>query len=271
MMAMAAATTTAAKPNRSAPEVVTLVRTSALPTRSGQGWSQHARRAARLAFASAVALTACAPKATSTPLGMGPLALAERQTDAAEAHAAQKKAARKPTAHSAKPSPTPAPKVSLDPDEDDANDDDSEPTAQHGKAGSGTGEAKGFNGVYAGKDIAIFRITGVPERQELDEHARLRIESESGNTLRITLINSENGSDLCQLSAEVQGNSAQLESDQPCFTSEEEGAIQAQLTSGKVVLSGDRLRMDAEGTLSVTLGDEELEGDLSYSFKGDRQ
>jgi hypothetical protein len=243
-----------------------------VPTRSGQKSPQNVRVAAFVALASALALTACAPKASSTPLGVGPLALSERETDAAEARAAQKKAARKPTARQvSKPKPTPAPTVSLDPDEDDTSDDDSEPTAQHGKGGSGTGEAKGFNGVYAGKDIAIFRISGVPERQELDEHAKLRIETESANALRITLINSENGSDLCQLSAEVQGNSAQLASDQPCFTSEEEGAIHAQLTSGKVVLSGDRLRMDAEGTLSVTLGDEELDGDLSYSFKGDRQ
>jgi len=54
-------------------------------------------------------------------------------------------------------------------------------------------------------------------------------------------------------------------------TSEGEGAIHAELTSGKVVLSGDKLSMDAEGTLSVALAEEELDGDLSYSFKGKRQ
>jgi hypothetical protein len=253
MTAMAAATTTAAKPNRSSPEFVS-------------------PRRAWIALGCVLALSSCAPKPSSTPLGVGPLALSEQEADVAAARAAQKKAARKPTAHPAsKPTAAAAPVASLDADEDDAGDDDTPAADKTGKSGSAASDAKGFNGLYSGKDLAIFRITGVPERQELDEHARLRIESTSATALRITLINSENGSDLCQLNAEVQGNSAQLESDQPCFTSEEEGAIQAQLTSGKVVLSGDRLRMDAEGTLSVTLGDEELEGDLSYSFKGDRQ
>jgi len=37
------------------------------------------------------------------------------------------------------------------------------------------------------------------------------------------------------------------------------------------MLSGDRLSMEAEGTLSVALAEEELDGSLSYSFKGKRQ
>ncbi|HVZ30950.1 MAG TPA: hypothetical protein VG963_00905, partial [Polyangiaceae bacterium] len=122
-----------------------------------------------------------------------------------------------------------------------------------------------------GKDVAVFRIEGFPDRQELDDHARIRVESEGTSSLRVVLVNSDNGSDLCVLEAEVEGSSATLQGEQPCFTSDDEGAIQAQVTSGTLVLNGDRLRLDAEGALQVTLADQELEGDLTYSFKGDRQ
>jgi len=212
----------------------------------------------------------CAPKASSTPLGLGPLALAEQQSLAAEpkpAHprrrSAVAQAAPAPSSgHSARSdaSDTPASSEPEEPDEP-ANAD-----AKHAAAG-----APDFAGLFAGKDVAIFRISGMPERQELDDKARIRIESESPTQLRIVLINSENGSDLCQLSAEIQGNSAQLAGGQPCFTAEGEGAINAELTSGTVMLSGDRLSMEAEGTLSVALAEEELDGSLSYSFKGKRQ
>ena len=212
----------------------------------------------------------CAPKASSTPLGLGPLALAEQQSLAAEPKPAHPRR-RSAVAHAA-PAPssghgahaeasdTPASSERKESDEPASAD------AKHAAA-----EAPTFAGLFAGKDAAIFRISGMPERQELDDKARIRIESESPTQLRIVLINSENGSDLCELSAKVQGNSAQLDGGQPCFTAEGEGAINAELTSGTVVLSGDRLSMEAEGTLSVALADEELDGSLSYSFKGKRQ
>lgn len=210
----------------------------------------------------------CAPKASTTPLGLGPLALAERSAVAAE---------KKPSTARAKPArAAEAPVVAAAPDESNDNGDDaresdtaSDPASPDHKA---TGKATPlFAGLFAGKDVAIFRISGMPERQELDDKARIRIESDSPTQLRIALINSENGSDLCELSAEIQGNSATLDSGQPCFTSEGDGAIHAELTSGTITLNGDRLSMNAEGTLSVALAEEELDGDLSYSFKGKRQ
>jgi hypothetical protein len=117
----------------------------------------------------------------------------------------------------------------------------------------------------------MFRLSGFPDREQKDDKAQIRIESDSESSVRITLINSENGSDLCELVARVEGNTALLESAQPCFTSEGEGAIQAELTSGRVVLDGDRLTMDAKGNLSVMLGDQEIPGELEYSFEGQRQ
>jgi hypothetical protein len=228
---------------------------------------------ASLLLALAVAAGAgsgCAPKTSNTPLGSGPLALTEQQALAAEpkpAHPRRRSAA----AHTA-PAPSSAGVARAEPSDAPASSDAEEPdepaSADAKHAGAG---APDFAGLFAGKDVAIFRISGLPERQELDDKARIRIQSESPTQLRVVLINSENGSDLCELTAQIQGNSAQLDGGQPCFTAEGEGAINAELTSGTVVLNGDRLSMEAEGTLSVALAEEELDGSLSYSFKGRRQ
>jgi hypothetical protein len=215
------------------------------------------------------AVVGCTPKASSTPLGLGPLAVAER------AAATQKKPAAPARRSAVAPAPN-SPSTEAAPAGETAlaegatpKDESSESSAAEPK--SGAKAAPAFAGLFAGKDVAIYRIAGMAERQELDDKAQIRIESDSPTQLRIVLINSENGSDLCDLSAEVQGNSAVLDGGQPCFGSEGEGAIHAELTSGTVVLSGDRLSMNAEGTLSVALAEEELDGDLSYSFKGKRQ
>jgi hypothetical protein len=215
-------------------------------------------------------LAGCGPKPSTTPLGLGPLALAE------QASAAQRKpaATHPPAAHAASAPAVPAAreaKAADDGEEDSSAEHDASSEKSSAESTSKGKAAPAFAGLFAGKDVAIFRISGMPERQELDDKARIRIESESATQLRVVLINSENGSDLCELSAEIQGNAAAIDGGQPCFSSEGEGAIHAELTSGTVVLNGDRLSMNAEGTLSVALADEELDGDLSYSFKGKRQ
>jgi hypothetical protein len=212
----------------------------------------------------------CAPRASSTPLGLGPLALAEQSAASLEQSAAKPKQARR-----AGPKSEPAPEAAqaeAKPDaeaEAQASLEDVSEVSEADTAGSK--EPPAFAGLFAGKDVAIFRISGEPERQEVDEKAKIRIESESPTQLRVVLINSTDGSDLCELSAEVKGNSAQLDGGQPCFTAEGEGAISAEMTSGTLTLAGDRLSMTAEGTLSGTLGDREFNGSLSYSFKGTRQ
>jgi hypothetical protein len=209
----------------------------------------------------------CAPKASTTPLGLGPLALAERSALIAERKpaAATHKAAQRaePTAQATTPSESK--------DDADATESDKTPDSSESEHKASSKAAPAFVGMFAGKDVATYRISGIPERQELDDKARIRIESESPSQLSITLINSADGSDMCELSAEIQGNSALLDGGQPCFSSEGEGAIHAELTSGTLTLNGDRLSMDAEGKLSVAMAEEELDGALSYSFKGKRQ
>lgn len=220
--------------------------------------------ASLLRYGVALLWLGCGPSPSTVPLGLGPLALAERTRDAEAAAAAQKK---KPKASAARPRVAQAPppgKPAAESDSDDA-DGDEEPSA----AGGASGVA--FEGLFAGDDVAIFRLTGFPEREERDDKAKIRIEKASGDNVGIVLINSADGSDLCELVARVEGNAALIESAQPCFSDGSEGSLEAELTSGRAVLDGDRLKMNAEGTLSVSLPDQDLDGQLTYSFEGKRQ
>jgi hypothetical protein len=220
---------------------------------------------------SLAAMSSCAPPASTVPLGSGPLALAERDAEArAEAKHAHPPARTRPEPAAPEPmAKADASKAALGgaDDADDADDDDG---AKPG-AREQTARQPAFEGLYAGDDIAVFRITGLPEREQRDDKAKIRIEPGSADNINITLINSEDGSDLCQLVARIDGHAALIETAQPCFSDGGEGSLEAELTSGRVVLEGDRLRMDAQGTLSVALPDQELDGELSYTFKGERQ
>jgi hypothetical protein len=225
----------------------------------------HAALAA-LAFV----ILGCAPTASTVPLGRGPLAIAEQD---AEARAVAK---RVQAARTERKRPEPA--ASSEPvakadsakaDIDDADEDDGD-EAKSGSAKPGSKEPA-FEGLYAGDDIAVFRISGFPEREQRDDKAKIRIEAASGGKLEITLINSEDGTDLCQLVARIEGHAALIEGAQPCFGDGSEGSLEAELTSGRAVIEGDRLRMDAQGTLSVALPDQELDGEVTYTFKGERQ
>jgi hypothetical protein len=224
-----------------------------------------------LALALLVPGAGCAPKASPVPLGLGPLALAERDS---EAQADLKRRREKParTARSAVA------------DRASAADTDGpvEPSAVLKKPEADEGDEAGavvepgasvaFEGMYAGADIAVYRLTGYPEREEKDDKAKIRIEKPAGGNVSITLINTADGSDLCELTARVDGNAALIESAQPCFSDGSEGSLEAELTSGRAVIEGDHLKMDAEGTLSgVSPPDQEVHGQLTYSFKGERQ
>jgi hypothetical protein len=216
---------------------------------------------------------ACAPPPSNVPLGLGPLAIAE--ADAQDA-AARARASSRPERASPPPSSVKATSEKKAPSDEEttaspvtaeADDDVREPA----ETGTPSSEAPAFDGLFAGEDVAIFRLSGFPDREQKDPKAQIRLKKDSESQVRITLINSENGSDLCELVARVEGNAALLESPQPCFTSEEEGAIQAELTSGRAVVEGDRLTMEAKGTLFVELADQEIPGALEYSFEGRRQ
>jgi hypothetical protein len=220
----------------------------------------------------------CAPQPTSVPLGVGPLAVQER--DAELAATTRRTSANRSTAAAAAKlaSAASAAKTSAAAAAKEAKKIEENATTPDADGADGTAEkdSKGadtpaFPGLYAGQDVAIFRLTGFPERTQRDDKAKIRIKTSAPGVLSITLINSENGTDLCELAAKIEGKAALLEPGQPCFQSEGEGAIQAEITSGRAVLEGDRLSLNAAGTLAVDLGDQDIGGELSYSFKGERQ
>jgi hypothetical protein len=210
----------------------------------------------------------CAPPPSTVPLGLGPLAVAEQQSELQAVETRRKKPERAPTprAKVAEAPPPPAAKAEGDGAEKSDGDDGDEK-----KTSAGPAAGPRFEGMYAGADIAVYRLTGEPEREQRDDKAKIRIEKLSVSSVNIVLINGADGSDLCDLVARVEGNAAVIESGQPCFSDGSEGSLEVELTSGRAVLEGDRLKMDAEGTVSLALPDQELEGDLTYSFKGERQ
>lgn len=220
---------------------------------------------------------ACSPAASTVPLGLGPLAIAERDA-AAEAQTSQleKKRSTSRRAQVATPAKESLAKADApasdakDGDADDAKSTDKDPGKEAaGKDAAGKTPPVRFAGMYSGEDIAVYRLTGYPDQEQRDDKAKIRIAETGQGSVSITLINSADGTDLCELVARVEGNAALIETAQPCFTSADEGSLQAELTSGRAVLDGDQLRMDAEGTLS--LPEQELDGDLTYSFEGERQ
>jgi hypothetical protein len=225
-----------------------------------------------IALSSLVLAEGCAPRASSVPLGLGPLAIAERDAELAAADAERR---REKPARARTPAPGPEPVAKADGAETPAQAEPGkapEPELGEGGEKSSTGvTGPSFEGLYAGDDIAVYRLTGYPDREERDDKAKIRIEKATAGNVSITLINSADGSDLCELVARVEGNAALIESAQPCFGDGGEGSYEAELTSGRAVLEGDRLKMDAEGTLSVALPDQQIDGELSYSFKGERQ
>jgi len=210
---------------------------------------------------------------------MGPLALAERAADdAAEKSDNKAVVASETKAAEAAPHGKQAGK-----DEDDAEPKSSRRShgnsdadaAPHRGRGAASKSSTGFEGVFAGDDVAVYKLPGLPDRKLLDDKARIRVEKNAESAVRLTIVNSDDGSDMCQLSAHVDGNTAVLDPAQPCFASEGEdedsGGMQGELTSGRAVLEGDDLKFEAQGTLAVSFPDQELEGELTYAFKGRRQ
>jgi hypothetical protein len=238
------------------------------PWLSMRPWPSAATWLGAGALCLGLASLACAPRASSVPLGLGPLALAERDAQA-EAEANRRKTKPKPTRRPAAAAAAPKePLMTADAPKADASvETAASDKASSAEAGRATASAR-FEGMYAGDDVAVYRLTGSPELEQHDDKAKIRIEKASEGNVSITLINSADGSDLCELVARVEGNAALIESAQPCFSGGE-GSPEVELTSGRAVLEGDRLRMNAEGTLSMP--DQELDGEMTYTFDGERQ
>jgi hypothetical protein len=219
-----------------------------------------------------VAPAGCAPAVSQVPLGLGPQALAESATPTA-ARAASKSHAPPAAAQAQAES---EPDDAGDGDKDDASDAD-ETTADSAKAGAevkaptDAAKAATFKGMYAGTDIATFRLDGLPDRRQEDDRAKIRVEADGDDSISIVIINSDTGEDLCELSASISGKVATVTGSEPCFTNPDDDSISATITGGRATLKDDELKVTAEGTMSVNVSEQSLSGTLSYTFKGRRQ
>jgi hypothetical protein len=224
-----------------------------------------------LAFALLVA-SSCAPAVSRVPLGLGPQALAE--APATSEHAASKPHV-PPARHGTPVEVAEASEPSEDEtssDEHEAGDTKANATAEaSGAASSSAAKAATFRGMYAGTDIATFRFDGRPDQRQEDDKAKIRVEADGDDAISIVIINSDTGEDLCELSASISGKTATVTGSEPCFTNPDDDSVSAMITEGRATLKDDELKITAEGTMSVTLPDQELSGTLSYTFKGKRQ
>lgn len=218
----------------------------------------------------------CAPQPSALPLGVGPLALAERDAVAQATARAEARAASRaePSAREARAGAGSAPRAeepkeskAPPPSAGEAKDDSPE------RETPGAAPASSFAGLYAGNDVALYRVPGLPDREELDDQAKIRVEDAAPGAVLLALVNSADGSDLCSLSARLEGSTAVLDPGQPCFESEGEGdtGVHGELTSGRAVFEGEELRLEAVGVLTLTFPDQEIEGELTYTFKGRRR
>jgi hypothetical protein len=203
---------------------------------------------------------------SQVPLGTGPLALAERDARRPEPAAVEGDTGEAATESGSSTDPPSGEDADDSPEPGSDADAEAEPGApEPGAAGVS------FEGLYSGKDVARFRVSGLPEREQLDDRAQVRIETESDTRVRIALVNSENGDDICELGADVTGNVAEIEPGQPCFVPEGQSDFQAEVTGGTAVLEGERLTLEARGQLSLSIADRDHSGELDYSFRGKRR
>ena len=71
------------------------------------------------------------------------------------------------------------------------------------------------------------------------------------------------------MTADVSENEAEVGAGQSCFS--EGGTLTGTVASGKARIHGDRLTLDLDVHLELTLGPEPRDGSIDYHFEGDRK
>jgi hypothetical protein len=103
----------------------------------------------------------------------------------------------------------------------------------------------------------------------LDDNARVRVEAGGTQEIRLVLIDSSNESDLCSLSAELQGAEAQVAPGQPCFGNEDESMdLDVQVKQGKAKLDKSALSVDLSMDAVIKSDQGQTRGAVEYHFEG---
>jgi hypothetical protein len=208
----------------------------------------------------------CAQELPSTvPLGAGPRA----EPDRGETEVASAKPHKPAPPPEAETPDTGAPLDAGSPTVPDASLADTSTDAGTTDASDAAPDAASvvFAGLYAGSDVTIFRVTGVPERTEPDPNAKTRVEQRAPDRIAITLVNSRTGDPICTLDATVSGNVGTLTPGQTCFS---EGVLVPNVVSGQATVTDRRLVFDMELTFELSAGDRSVSGRISYHFDGTR-
>jgi hypothetical protein len=129
-----------------------------------------------------------------------------------------------------------------------------------------------FVGDYRGEDVAVYKMSGLPDRTERDPKARITVKASAGTELQFVLIDSSNGKEICTLSGNLKDSVASIGSGQKCFEqSEGEASAAATVTKGSARFEKQRLVLELDMDFEMSAAGRKLTGSLDYEFDGKRQ
>jgi hypothetical protein len=127
-------------------------------------------------------------------------------------------------------------------------------------------------GDYLGEDIAVYKMSGLPDRTERDPKARITVKASAGAELHFVLVDSSNGKEICTLSGNLKDSAVSIGAGQKCFEQSEGGASAgATVTNGNAHFEKRRLVLELDMDFEMSAGGRKLTGSLDYKFDGKRQ
>jgi hypothetical protein len=142
-------------------------------------------------------------------------------------------------------------------------------TPEAGVSVADAGDAGGlWAGEYFGSDRHRMRLSGQPERVELDDKAHTRVEEPAPGIVLLSLVSSSDGKVICGVKARVTGNRAELEPGESCAPLDLRPPLKLE---GKAKLTGDELELDLEAHGEFPIGEESVAVDVEYHFEGKRR
>lgn len=210
------------------------------------------------------------------PLGLGPLALAERQARAkaasngAEQRLSLARRDSEPTREVSKPvaSSSPTTPTTMASSKPDSIADGGAPSAETSPVRPP--QLDEWFGLYLGNDVTRYIIAGQTDRNFDDSRAKVRVARQRDAVLGFTFVDSSNGQDLCTLEGEASGNEARLFPGQRCFL-EPDDEMSVSSRPGVAKIDGKRLVINVILDTKIEADDVLVEGRIEYEFQGQRQ
>lgn len=204
------------------------------------------------------------------PLGLGPLAVAERNTR----HEVMKQASpsrEAPAEEIRYEEPPPKPTAAASTTPPVAKSEPSASTSPVGNAAPTNAQPAldEWLGQYQGRDETKYVMAGQPDRAYDDPKAKIRVERASDKSVNFVFVDSSNGQDLCTLTGDVSGNEAKLAPGQKCFLDPDEN-MTVNSRPGVAKRDGKRLTLNVVIDTTYDFEDGRAEGRIEYEFEGQR-